>query len=58
MKRFSCGDVVPGCDASFEASAEDELLAQIATHAAEIHGLTSVPDELIAQVRSKIHSVA
>lgn len=58
MKKFACGDVVPGCDASFDGSSDDEILAQVAAHAAEIHGLTEVPQELVDQVVSRISVVA
>lgn len=54
MKTFACGDVVPGCDARFVCSDDDEILAAVASHAAEVHGLTTVPDSLVASVRSHI----
>jgi predicted small metal-binding protein len=57
MKSFACGDVVPGCDARFVCSTEDEILARVASHAAQTHGLTEVPDALVADVRSNIVSV-
>jgi predicted small metal-binding protein len=57
MKSFACGDVVPGCDARFVCSTEDEILARVARHAAQTHGLTEVPDALVADVRSNIVSV-
>jgi len=57
MKEFSCGAVVPGCDAQFQGDTVDEILAQVATHAADAHGLTDVPPELVEQVTSKITDV-
>lgn len=54
MKQFACGDVVPGCDHVFTGSTEDEILASVAVHAAEAHGLTTVPPEIVTQVRSHI----
>lgn len=54
MKRFACGDVVPGCTARWERPTEDELLAQVAEHAASVHGLLQVPSELVAAVRAAI----
>lgn len=56
MKEFSCGDVVPGCTMSFRAPGEAELLEAVAAHAD--HGLTTIPDTLIAQVRTKIRTAA
>jgi predicted small metal-binding protein len=57
MKSFACGDVVPGCDARFVCSDEDEILVQVARHAADVHGLTEVPLSLVQSVRSSIVSV-
>lgn len=57
MKTFACGDVVPGCDARFVCDTEDEILAAVARHAAEDHGLTSVPPELVEAVRAAVRPV-
>jgi predicted small metal-binding protein len=54
VKRFSCGDVVPGCAATWVASGDDEILALVAPHAAEVHGLTALSPELVEVVRSRI----
>ena len=54
MKQFACGDVVPGCDATFVASSEDEILSHVAAHAAHAHGIATVPDELVTTVRALI----
>lgn len=53
MKAFRCGDVVPGCARSFSGT-EDEILAAVAQHAQHDHGLSEIPDELVAQVRAAI----
>lgn len=57
MKAFACGDVVPGCDARWVCSSEDEILSHVAVHAASAHNLHDLPDDVIAQVRSAIVSV-
>ncbi len=54
MKRFSCGDVVPGCTASFQGRTEPELFEAIAEHARSAHGITEVSPELVEQVRLNI----
>jgi predicted small metal-binding protein len=54
MKQFSCGDVVPGCQATFEAEQEGEILAKVAAHAQKAHGMDDVPPEVVAQVKAKI----
>ena len=58
MKRFACGDVVPGCDATFVCDTQDDILAQVAQHAAEIHGMTHTPASVVAQVRERSYAVA
>lgn len=57
MKQFSCGAVVPGCTATFSAETEDELLGQVAAHAKADHGMESVPDEVVEQVKQQIVTV-
>jgi predicted small metal-binding protein len=57
MKAFACGDVVPDCQAKWVRPTEEQILRAVAAHAAEVHGLTSVPDELVEQVRLSIVSV-
>jgi predicted small metal-binding protein len=54
VKRFSCGDVVPGCAAVWLAPTDDAILALVASHATEAHGLDVLPFELVDQVRSRI----
>lgn len=58
MKRFACGDVVPGCDATFVCDSDDDVLVAVAGHAARDHGMTSVPDSVVSAVRSNIVTVA
>ena len=54
MKTFACGAVVAGCTASFSAETEEGILEQVAAHAREEHGITEVPEEVVALVRSNI----
>ena len=54
MKSFACGDVVPGCQARWLLSTDDEILAAVAEHAAAEHGLTTIPADLVQVVRSRI----
>ena len=51
---LACGDVMPGCAATFEADSEDELLAQVGPHAAEAHGITDVTPEVLQAVKGAI----
>jgi len=50
MKKFRCGDVVPGCTRAFVGST-DEILLAVAGHARRDHALVEIPDELVLQVR-------
>ena len=42
MKRFACGDVIPGCERTFEAETDVHILALVARHAIEDHGLENL----------------
>ena len=57
MKAFACGDVVPGCEARWVCSSEDEILVNVASHAREVHGLDRVTDDLEQAVRGSIVAV-
>lgn len=52
MKSFACGDVVPGCEARWVCSTQDEVLFAVAAHAATAHGLTELSAPLTEAVRS------
>ncbi|WP_420453040.1 DUF1059 domain-containing protein [Ilumatobacter sp.] len=52
--NLSCGDVIPGCAAVFEAEDESALMSQVAEHARTEHGITSMDDETVGAVRSVI----
>jgi predicted small metal-binding protein len=58
VKSFACGDVVPGCDATFVGADDGAILGQVGRHAAESHGLIEEPAELIAAVTAAIRPVA
>ncbi|NEK84199.1 DUF1059 domain-containing protein [Blastococcus saxobsidens] len=38
MKSFACGDIIPGCDATFTAADDEGILVQTRRHAVESHG--------------------
>ncbi len=54
MKTFACGDVVPGCKAAWACDTEDEILSNVAAHAAADHGMVEVSSDLVAAVRANI----
>ncbi len=57
-KELNCRDVGFDCDAVVRADSEEEVLAQVATHAREVHGLQQIDAETEQKVRSVIHDAA
>lgn len=53
---IACGDVVPGCTTKLEADSEDELMAQVAAHARDEHGVTEITPELASQVKGAVRT--
>jgi len=51
---LACGDVVEGCATTLEAGSEEELMARVADHARDEHGVTEVSPELAAQVKGAV----
>jgi predicted small metal-binding protein len=58
VKSFACGDVVPGCEAKWVCSTEDEILVNVAAHAASAHGLVDLPAEVVQSVHKAIVPVS
>lgn len=58
LKEFHCGDVVPGCKKTFREATDEDILAQVAVHAQQDHGMTEIPVALVEQVRSLIRPTA
>lgn len=54
MKQFACGTVVDGCDGVVTGATDDDVLAAAARHAAEVHGMTEVPPEVVDAIRAGI----
>lgn len=58
VKSFACGDVVPGCEARWVCSTDDEILVNVAAHAAETHGLVELPADVVQAVHKAILPVS
>lgn len=54
MRKFACAQVVPGCDGVVTGADDDAVLAAAAEHAASAHGMSEVPDEVVAAIRAGI----
>lgn len=50
MKQFRCGDIITACPSRFVGT-EDEILAAVAVHARQDHGVDDVTPELVSAVR-------
>ncbi len=57
MKRFACGDIIPGCGSVFTAADDEELLAQTRRHAVEAHGMAEPGTDSDARVLPAISTV-
>lgn len=51
-KHLEC--VIPDCEFAVTAATEEEILKEVAVHAAHAHGVTEIPAELAAQVKAAI----
>ncbi len=56
-KLLRCRDVGFDCDAEVRAESQEELLAQVAQHAREAHGIEEVPDEVVARALAATEEV-
>jgi predicted small metal-binding protein len=54
-RELICRDVGFDCDAVVQADSDEDVLAQVATHAREVHGLQQIDAETEQKVRSQIH---
>ena len=57
MKQFRCGDVVLGCEWVARNEDEQELFAEISSHARDAHGMDEVPPEVVDKIQSVITEV-
>ena len=58
MFTLACGDVMPGCTATFSSSDRSALLTDVARHADADHGVTEITPEIFAQVDGRIVETA
>ena len=53
-KSIRCADKFPGCDFHADAGTEDQLLQKVVAHAASVHNVTEITDDMVAKVKSCI----
>lgn len=56
MKQLKCRDAGFDCDAVVEDESVDQVMAQVGTHAKEVHGVDVTP-EMAVQVSGKVRDV-
>ncbi len=54
VKTYTCRDVGVDCDWSASSETEEGLMGIIAEHAKNVHGMTEIAPELLAQVKAAI----
>jgi predicted small metal-binding protein len=57
MRQFRCGDVVLGCQWEARSEDENELFAEIYSHAREAHAMEQVPPEVMDAIQDAITEV-
>ena len=57
MKKFRCGDLMPGCAVTFTGT-DEEILSAVGVHAGAAHGVTDITPELVDAVRGKVELAA
>jgi len=55
-KYIACAAIVPDCPFTASAATEEDLVKQVAAHAAHAHGIAEVTPELAAKVKAAIRS--
>ncbi len=54
-KKISCANVGhPECSFNVESDSEEELLKQVADHAAKEHGMTEISGETLEKIKAAI----
>ena len=56
MKELKCRDSGFDCDGVLQGESEDDVLAQVAPHAKEVHGVHVTP-EMAGQIRTLVRDV-
>lgn len=57
-RELNCSDAGFDCDAVVRADTDEEVMAQAATHARDVHGLEQIDAETAQKIRSQIHDAA
>jgi predicted small metal-binding protein len=58
MKELNCKDVGFDCEGVIHGDSEEDVMAQAAVHARDVHGLATIDDETASAIRAQIHDAA
>ena len=53
-KILRCSDLMPGCNAVVEGKDATEVMAKEAEHAKTVHGVSTIPPEMVPKVQAAI----
>ncbi len=53
-KIIRCADLMPGCNAVVEGKDADEVMTKAAEHAKKVHGVATIPADMIPKVKAAI----
>lgn len=53
-KVLNCGEIIQGCPVTIEGKDEMEVMTKGAEHARAVHGMQTVPPEVLEKVRAAI----
>lgn len=54
MPSFKCSDTGMTCPFETNANTESELMGKIAKHAEEVHGMKTIPPDMLEKVKKAI----
>ena len=52
--KFKCADIGMACGFETTANTKDQLMTQIATHAKQVHNMTTIPTDVMTKVQAAI----
>jgi predicted small metal-binding protein len=54
-KKVNCKDLGFDCEGVVQAETEEEVIALVAKHAADVHGMDDVPPEVVLKVKEVMY---
>jgi predicted small metal-binding protein len=56
--KLACGDIMPGCSTRFESSDRTDLMNDVARHAADAHGISTITPDVLTAIEGRIQTIA